>query len=328
MLTIALAAAVASAQPQALRSFTDWIIGCDNGGTCTAMALQPVDWDGDPDSWLNLTLKRGGGADDPVRVSWDNDLATQMTLLVDGRVVASGVTRDMALSSGAVQSLRQGRQVTMRAANGASISASLAGLSASLLAMDDAQARVGTSSALVRRGPRRMTAVPPALPIITRPATSGPAPRSIDPARAAAIIGPDNAQCDGTAPPIEPVAHRLDNGHSMVMIHHPCGNGGYNHFATVMIVDEQGRAAAARFEVEPGVGGEEGQPPGNMVVNVHFDETNRTLTSYVKGRGIGDCGSISDFVWDGSRFALSAQLLMSECRGRIDYIPVWTTIVR
>jgi hypothetical protein len=328
MLMIALAAAAATAQPQPLRTFTDWTVGCDNGGACTAMALQPVDWDGDPDTWLNLTLKRSGGRDAPVRISWDNDLSTRMTLLVDGRTIASGVTSDMSLTDAAVQALRQGRQVSMRAANGATISASLAGLSATLLAMDAAQGRVGTTSALVRPGRRPMMAVAPALPVITRPAAPARPPRTIDPASAAAIIGPDYAQCDDTAPPIEPVAHRLDNGHSMVMIHHPCGNGGYNYFSTVMIVDEQGRATAAPFEVDPGFGGEEGQPPGNMVVNVSYDEASRTLTSYVKGRGIGDCGSISDFVWDGHRFALSAQLLMSECRGRVDYIPVWSAIVR
>lgn len=328
MLTIALAAAAATAQPQPLRSFADWIIGCDNGGRCTAEALQPVDWDGDPDTRFNLTLIRDAGASAPVRIDWDNDIANSITLLVDGRVVAANVTRNMALPAAAVQALRQGRQATLRTVNGARLSASLAGLSATLLAMDDAQGRVGTSSALVRPGTRAMTAAVPVLPLIVRPAASSAAPRTLTAERAAAFIADDLANCGDERPPVDVLAHRLDAGHSLVMIPQMCSNGAYNYFTTIMIVDEQGRVSPARFEMDPGMGGEIGDPPGNVAVNVTYDEATRVLTTYAKGRGIGDCGTISDFVWDGSRFAVSQRFEMSECRGRINYIPVWRATVR
>ena len=39
--------------------------------------------------------------------------------------------------------------------------------------------------------------------------------------------------------------------------------------------------------------------------------------------GLGDCGSRQSFVWDATRFRLSEQADMAECRGNIDYITIW-----
>ncbi|MCC2113340.1 MAG: DUF1176 domain-containing protein, partial [Hyphomicrobiales bacterium] len=34
-----------------------------------------------------------------------------------------------------------------------------------------------------------------------------------------------------------------------------------------------------------------------------------------KGRGIGDCGDFSKWVWDGARFQLAESAVMPTCRG-------------
>jgi hypothetical protein len=40
-------------------------------------------------------------------------------------------------------------------------------------------------------------------------------------------------------------------------------------------------------------------------------------------RAIGDCGRTDRYIWDGSKFRLSEQLVMPECRGSFDRIRVW-----
>jgi hypothetical protein len=60
-----------------------------------------------------------------------------------------------------------------------------------------------------------------------------------------------------------------------------------------------------------------------MLVNADWDKANGLLTSFSKGRGIGDCGVGSNFAWDGARFRLVEQEEMGECRGSTDYISTW-----
>ncbi len=51
------------------------------------------------------------------------------------------------------------------------------------------------------------------------------------------------------------------------------------------------------------------------------------LTSYARGRGLGDCGVMQVFVWDGTRLRLSEQSEMGECRGNPNYVATWRTRV-
>lgn len=328
MYILALALATSAAQPLPLRSFADWTMGCDNGHACTAMALIPDDYPGQWEEYLQLTLERGAAPGAPIRISWDNDardLPGTVALLVDGRVIAPRVTQNMALTLAMVDALRNGRSAALRAPGGRPVAASLSGIAASLLAMDAVQGRVGTATAAARRGTAPMRAPIPALPVIVRPALPSAAPRTITLGQARTIIGEDYAVCDGGSPPVTRDAHRIDATHSLVLIQHPCGNGAYNYFATAMIVDEAGLATPAAFSSNPGMGEEE---TGNMLVNAGYDAATRTLSSYVKGRGLGDCNTVSDYVWDGRQFALTAQFRMDECRGRLNNVQVWRAIVR
>lgn len=329
MMIIALAAAAASAQPQPLRTFADWTVGCDNGHACTAVVLLPEEDAWERDDYFQLTIKRDAAPDAVPMIDWDNDLGdTPGTLLVDNRVIARGVRRGMPLTPAMISALRRGHTASLRTDSAQTLNASLAGLTASLLMIDDRQGRVGTTSGLIRPGRRLMSGGGPALPVIVRPAPSTAAPRTVTVDEARRIIGPDNATCEDSSPPIGIESYRLDATHSLALISHPCGNGAFNYFATAMIIDNAGRATPARFETDPGMGGEAGSEPGNVVVNARYDADQAILNAYAKGRGVGDCGTLSDYVWDGTRFALSRLLQMGECRGRINYIEVWRTVVR
>jgi hypothetical protein len=108
-----------------------------------------------------------------------------------------------------------------------------------------------------------------------------------------------------------------------VLASHPCGNGAYNYFSSAYVVDERGRARPAPFD--HAAGNIEGF---DSLVNAAWVAETRTLSTFGKGRGLGDCGTGQDYVWDGKRFRLVQQQAMPECRGSMDYIATWRATVR
>lgn len=106
---------------------------------------------------------------------------------------------------------------------------------------------------------------------------------------------------------------------------HPCGNGAYNYYTSAFLIDEAGRVRPATFDTDR-PNPKDGENLG--LVNAGYDPKARRLGSFVKGRGVGDCGSIQEFVWDGRQFRLIAQSDMGGCRGSVDYITTWRAKVR
>jgi Protein of unknown function (DUF1176) len=47
-----------------------------------------------------------------------------------------------------------------------------------------------------------------------------------------------------------------------------------------------------------------------------YDPGKKTLSSYHKGRGIGDCGSMGEWTWTGSEFKLAKYFFKEKCDGR------------
>lgn len=317
---MAIAATPAAApRPEELKGFSDWVVGCDNGRACQAVALVP-----DPEiGGATLVLTRDAARDAQPRISVTSD-GGKAIQLGKRRIPLSG-TGDVAARDvpAVLDALRRDPKLPVVDAAGKPVSAvSLAGASAAMLYMDDRQKRVGTTSALVRKGAG--TAVPPAppLPIVLRPAVGPAAPRAISKAEAARRLG--DISCDYERDALEPEAIRLDAGHSLSLVMQPCGNGAYNYFGIALLVDEKGAAVPASFDSSPGMA------PGDMqtLVNPSWNEKTRLLETYAKGRGLGDCGTMSSFAWDGRRFRLVEQAEMSECRGSVDYITTWRADVR
>lgn len=321
-----LAAAAASPQVGDLKTFGDWTVGCDNARRCQANALVP-DSD-DRDAYLLLVLRRdaGGAATATLSIPLDPATAPRASLAVDGKPLASVVARSaddaatIPIDRALATALADGKTVTLVADGKALTHASLAGLAAAMLYIDDQQARIGTVGALRRAGstPDSSVPPPPALPVVTSPAPTSAAPRTLATAAAAKLIGRDATVCED-AQPLAPEAHRLDAAHTLVLVPHPCGGGAYNGTTSVYVVDQSGRATDAEFDTSTGMSDE----AGNELTNAGWDSKTRRLSEYVKARGLGDCGGTSDFVWDGARFRSVKATAMGECRGSIDWITTW-----
>lgn len=188
---------------------------------------------------------------------------------------------------------------------------SLSGLAAALLWIDDQQKRVGTVTALIGRGDKPAAAVPavPAPPVVVAAKrATGPVPNKAP----AAVIAKARAVCeDRKIRKPDDVARLAAND---VMYSFVCPNlsGAYNFF-NALVIDSPGkppRLADFRFPREYGATEHDYSP-----INAGFDEATQTLSTFNKGRGIGDCGSSSEWAWDGRVFRLILSKAMPDCHG-------------
>lgn len=310
-------------RPGDLRTFTDWTTGCDNIGTCKAVALHPED---SPQSNLLMSVERGAGPAGAITIRFQtNDpIPLPLTALVDGQPIARGgkTQQETTLLTGSAatalaKAIAEGRQASVTDATGQNVgTVSLSGASAALRWIDAAQGRAGTTGAVVARGKRPDT----------RATTPAPVVRAVAPAGEAALLDPAlvttmrrTAGCDtGDMPEVE--AKPLGHGGTLALV--PCWMGAYNMIQAVFVV-RSGKAVPAAFDAPSGIEGD--SPTVGNVVNGGFEDG--ILTSYAKGRGIGDCGIDRRFAWDGNRFRLIEQSEMEECRGSIDMIRTWTARV-
>jgi hypothetical protein len=337
MIAAALAASLAAApaaepRPAELETFADWTVGCDNGRACHAVALIPEDW---PENGTTMSVRRGPEAGAPPVIAFDaHEHDGVAGLAADGERLdlRLGVDRDGMLVVAAsdtpavIAALRRASRIELRKADGtAAGKVSLKGASAALLYMDDRQGRVGTVTALARPGkaPASTVPPPPGLPkVLAAPpgAGKGVSGAAASPGEIAALRKRFGCELEEVGGPDEQEAHPLGQG-ALVLL--ACGSGAYNVSMVPILVGPRGGAADARaapFDAsEPWWEGE-GKP---MLVNAGFDPATGLLSSFAKGRGLADCGVGRDYVWDGARFRLVAQVEMSACRGSRDYISTW-----
>jgi hypothetical protein len=332
MILAALALQVAVPQPGELRTFQDWAVGCDNSRACQATSLAP---DG-AEAWQTLSIRRGAEGSAEPALSFtgmgEEDLCGAAFVVDDARLparlirAASCTTVHPADVAALLTALRAGRELRMVGANGTDLGAvSLAGLSASLLYFDEAQRRLDTQTALVRRGPRPASAVPapPALPEVRLPARPTEFGPEVDAARIAALRREAGCTLDEVGGPDEVSQSPLEPGKGLILL--ACGSGAYNvtWIPYVATRSPNGRInlALARFDHPTGGIAEEGSRP--ELTNAQWIPGERLLREVPLGRGLGDCGSRSAYAWDGTRFRLVEQSEMAECRGALDYITTW-----
>jgi len=328
-------AMAAAAQPTKLHTFKDWIVGCDNVRACQANLLAA---EADGDDYVEVTLNRGAKSADRavlyIPLPDKTTVGTRFSLKVDGGVAIpfsanAKQSASLPLTGGLLATLRNGRRAVILDAGGGKAGAmSLAGLAAALRYIDDQQGRTGTVGALIATGSKPDAAMPapPPYPEIVQPPPSPSPPRTISVAAATRLIGQDNATCDYATGKVKPRSYRLDATHSLVLVDHPCGNGAYNFFTSVYVLDEAGTARPAHFDVEPGmIGPSDGT---GELTNGDWDPKTRQLSSFEKGRGLGDCGTTESYVWNGASFRLLEQDEMDECRASVDYIRTWIAKTR
>lgn len=313
-------------RPGEQKTFRDWTVACDNGRRC-AMASLGTDADF-PRMTMQVARAAGpAGAIDIALAAPQDDAPPPTVIVIDRRRFAvdgdglSG-TRAIALAKALVEA----RTIEIRDASGTRIATvSPAGASAALRYIDAQQGRADSVTALVARGDRPATSVPaaPPLPRVRSVAFEG-TPATLTPALVATMtrIG----KCEAPLPGQAPQAQALADGTTLVLL--PCSSGAYNEIDALFVVRD-GKAVPAQTDAPSGFEetGADSRTPVHSVINGGFD--GGMLTSYAKGRGLGDCGVRQGFVWDGTRLRLVEQQSMGECRGNPDYLPVWrATVVR
>ncbi|WP_170984328.1 DUF1176 domain-containing protein [Rhodoligotrophos defluvii] len=329
LLAGAITAAVLNAQPGSaetvpavgqLKSFKDWVIGCDNTRRCTALGLTPengsdgyiaIKRDGVAESAPTLTLvvlmqsrfrrptlsvQLDGKAPDG-KSSWRARIAQPYA-----RVVVTGADA-MKL----IDAFRQAKTLTLRLSERGrkaidSAPVSLAGSAAALLYMDDQQQRVDTTTALVKKGPEAAQAVPqpPASPVhdalpMVEIANPPPPP--------AGIPAADDENCQA----YDPLALKVN---AISTVWGICSNAAAYNFDYRFWID----GAAGPQELAFSMPGSR-ESATSVLTNPGLSESGRVLSAFYKGRGLGDCGTISDWVWDGIGFKLLSYSAMDTCSG-------------
>lgn len=324
----------AAPQPAELRTFQDWTVGCDNGRACQAVSLLPQNV---PDG-RTLSIRRSPVGDaEPVFsfYRYDNEDLCGARVSADGRPLPVRLIEGPdctivhpADAPALLAALRSAAELRMTAPDGSDLGAvSLAGASAAMRVMDEAQQRAGTVTAMVRPGTRPASAVPPppALPEIRiAPFPQGDTPQ-IEADRIERLRREIGCAVGDVGGPDEYHAFPLDQGKTLVLL--ACGSGAYN-VTWIPFVAQAERGG--RIEIVPALfDAQWAQADGGRaeLVNAEWDGGTRAINELSLGRGIGDCGTRSSYGWDGRRFRLLRQASMGECRGARDYITVWRTRV-
>lgn len=329
MMLVLSALLAAAPQPGEIRTFRDWTVGCDNVRSCHATSLMPAN--GDWDRPLTLSVKRTGdaGAAPVVAIGTDRE---PTTLTVGGKALKvrfvpreGELTIDARDTASAVAAFRAGDILALQDLNGDVIgTVSLVGLSAALLYMDDRQGRVGTVTALQRPGSKPPDAVPPlpALPAVHSASRNLPlAFRLSEPEIDALRTRHECVAEEPDWPGYGSEQYALDETRGLLLL--GCGAGAYNYMSVPFVFSRKSNGTSmepARFDLPPRWTETDSAP---TLVNADFDPESGLLTSFAKGRGLGDCGIGSDYVWDGERFRLVHQIEMNECRGSLDYVTTW-----
>jgi hypothetical protein len=314
------AAALALAGPGAEKLFGDWAVSCDNVQRCEATVLMPESWSGDKAPGLDFSRDAGPGGTVTLSVSATGELHGIADLLIDGRMVGSGVLRDGSVSltggtaEGLARAMASGHALTMRLGRKTVATLSLRGAAAAMRYIDDKQGRVGGVTALVARGSRSATAVPGAAALPRVPAVRPGSGTAATLTNAQTEPLRKQAGCEeyDVLDGLKPEFYRLDRHATLVSI--PCVSGAYQSSFVLFVVTD-GRIAPAPFDIAPDADSDPAErTPLPWLTEAEWDPKTSTLGSHAKGRGLGDCGTNQSWVWDGTRFRMTYYNGLDQCR--------------
>ncbi len=320
----AVLAVAGAAHAAGTKTVKDWTAVCNNLGDCTAFGFSGEG--ADTPAYLMIQRQAGPAAQPTVVIVYgsnDKQPPQTWTLALDNKPIAGiGPVRAAGSDNGAratlsgaaaqhvIDALRNGQGLELDAGGKSLEEISLAGSAATLLWVDDQQGRVGTVTALTKKGAAPASSVHPRLgPPLVRPAP--PASQAGLPKHAPKSLIKSVSDCDFDASSGEPddTIARLAPG--VVLWGPECDMAAYNETSVFFIGDEHaGHLKRVIFPEAPGAG-----HPDDTLMNVGFDAASQTLSSFSKGRGIADCGSTEAWVWDGKAFQMAREETMPECRG-------------
>lgn len=295
----------------------DWQVACDNTRTCRAAGYQRDD-DAGPGVSVLFTRLAGprAGVTGEVQIADNGEgkkLPASLKLTIAGKPAGN-----VALARKGNQGELSGSQVEamLKALVGTgaiSFSAGQTtwrlsgdGAASVLLKMDDLQGRVGTASAIVRRGTLsddnvKLPLTPPTVRAV-RMAKSQPG----DDALAGRIIAmiPHNDDCALLDDPDArqdamnaPRLWRLDANRVLVTV--PCWRAAYNEGNGYWIANAKPPFAAQAITLSA----------------TDFDEATSTLVAMQKGRGVADCVAEDRWTWNGFAFEPTSSTTSGMCRG-------------
>lgn len=307
------------------RKFRDWLVACDNIGTCHAFA--PAS---EGTGWVRITMAAGAEARPSVAVGFwpqDGDFSGPVTARIDEAVFEARATAGEDAPSAAVVALDRTRALVDAMAQGTAMSLhagsetvpiSLTGAAASLLWIDEHQGRLDTVTALIRKGSRPASAVPaaPALPrVVAAPpvAQTGYGDQEGQRLPASVEALPAVVQCRADTafnPDLQAVISSARLDANTVLWSVPCGAGAYNFINAYFTTTPDGTNPRRVLFPSPG-----DAEPQDLLVNAAYDPATRVLDAFNKGRGLGDCGMADSWVWTTGGFVLKSSSAMSECWG-------------
>jgi len=330
----------ASAAP-ASKTFRDWIAGCDNLKSCTALSL-PAEA-AEHAVFLKLTRPAGpdGAAKLELKIRADKlASAFSLSMALDGAAFPAagkswpatsidGETMELTLAPAETEALIAGARKATKltvALPGRSFDVSLAGSVAALLWIDEQQGRLNTATALIRRGAGTQVPLVPAVPVITaraaaQPALPGKAGKTLAAALRKQLKRSDPDACEDIPDGFDNSddAWPLAGGARLVGL--SCSRGAYNFTTGFWLVPGTDVAKARKAAFPQLDGGQD-----NMIVNGDFDPATAQIGFFAKGRGLGDCGASGNYAWTGTAFVLTAFDAMGECRGIMP--DDWITLLR
>lgn len=331
------------------RAFSEWLGTCDNGNGCVAYTGT------DEGGWLMVRQAAGPDARPDIRIGVSafsrGDSVASVRLTIDGQNQMLTATPDGSLSHavpadqvGTVLARLASARTLMIDQGDTVTRLPTAGASAAFLWIDEKQGRLGTTTALIRRGDRPATVVPaaPVLPGVTaaaivdqgalagagHPGARGAGGELTLPAALEAL--PAVRQCredTGYSPDLQKavLAARLSAGTELWGV--PCDAGAYNAMYDLYLTGPDGtNPVKATFPGWEPREISEGDIAGDGLVNPVFDARTNTLRHFVKARGIGDCGIDQTWAWTGKAFVLTRETSMGQCWGMISHL--WPTTWR
>ncbi|MCD2179871.1 DUF1176 domain-containing protein [Rhizobium sp. C1] len=323
------AAPFSTALAGAYKSFGKWEVSCTNGRNCELRFF-----DRDNKAGANAFVVRDAGPSTPAFLQFTipgdvfGEEAKDLTLAIsvdggaeqtfgrdklsyDDTDAAWRITSDLA-ASGLLDTLRKGKVIALTAsADGQTVKASipLEGMAASLLFLDDTQNRVGHIDALVSKGDKP----PSPLPAMTDIRSFADLPEAIR-----SNFTDDNATCGGveedTLAGLGGFVRRYTDKEALYVV--PCGSPGAYNVPFVIYY----RLETMWEQVQFPVMAKEGPSVSTTGYNLDYDEKSDTMTSFFKGRGLGDCGSF--YKWkiseggSGRALVLMQETDKGDCNGK------------
>ena len=242
------ALAITSPRTIELKTFGDWIAGCDNARACEARALLPEGTEGD---WSVMEVRRGAAANSPVTMAIVGvEAAGQVELVAGDRDAEVHMDKTglvevtTAFVPAILAAARTDPALLLRTREQLVSRVSLKDASAAMLWIDDQQKRLGTTTSLSRPELRPAATIPapPSLPTVVVPsARSTKPPAHLTAAALREVVGDSACKAESHRRDEPPSYYRLDSRHTLALVPLVCISGDYNIEIDAQVISDGSR---------------------------------------------------------------------------------------